>query len=346
MLSEKQVNRIKEHLEKAQNPVFFFDNDPDGLCSFLLLQRFLGKGKGVPIKSFPGLDESYFRKISELNADYVFILDKPVVSEDFFNRVHEVNLPIVWIDHHEVDKEKVPKFVDYYNPMYNEEKTNEPVTALCYQVNNNKDLLWLAVVGCISDKFFPDFYEEFKRKYPDLSNDSEDAFGVLFSSQIGKIVQIFNFALKDRTTNVINMIRFLMEAKSPYDVLNECGKNRSMHKRFEQINSKYQKLLKKAVAVGRNSGRVLFFRFGGDLSISKDLSNELSYLFQDKYIVVAYVKGNYANISARGENIRKAVLKAIDNLENASGGGHKDAVGARVQLEDLEEFRNIIEDNI
>lgn len=32
MLTEKQISEIREHLEKAQNPLFFFDND-DGLCS-------------------------------------------------------------------------------------------------------------------------------------------------------------------------------------------------------------------------------------------------------------------------------------------------------------------------
>jgi single-stranded DNA-specific DHH superfamily exonuclease len=39
MLNDKQIDEIREHLEKAQNPLFFFDNDDDGLCSFLLLQR-------------------------------------------------------------------------------------------------------------------------------------------------------------------------------------------------------------------------------------------------------------------------------------------------------------------
>lgn len=53
MLTNEQINEIREHLENARNPVFFFDNDPDGLCSFLLLQRFIGRGRGVAIKT-PG----------------------------------------------------------------------------------------------------------------------------------------------------------------------------------------------------------------------------------------------------------------------------------------------------
>jgi len=55
MLNEKQINEIRNHLEKAQNPLFFFDNDNDGLTSFLLLQRYIGRGKGVVIRSFPDL---------------------------------------------------------------------------------------------------------------------------------------------------------------------------------------------------------------------------------------------------------------------------------------------------
>ncbi len=65
MLTEKQVLEIKEHLEKAHTPVFFFDTDQDGLCSFLLLQRFIERGKGVPIRSFPGLNAEYFRNVHE-----------------------------------------------------------------------------------------------------------------------------------------------------------------------------------------------------------------------------------------------------------------------------------------
>ena len=330
MLTEAQVLEIREHLEKAQNPLFFFDNDPDGLCSFLILQKYGERGRGIPIRSFPDLEETYFRKILELNPDYVFILDKPTVSRNFFDRVHELNLPIVWIDHHEIDSVNVPDFVNYYNPLYNESKKNEPVTALSYQVNSNEKLIWLAVAGCVADKYFPDFYPMFKKLYSDLAIDSEDAFDIFYNSLIGKIARIFSFALKDRTTNVINMIRFLTKANSPYEVL-------------EQIDFKYQKLLGKAILIGKKLERILFFQYGGDLSISSDLANELSYKFSDKVIVVIYVTGVKANISIRGKSIREKVIGVIENLENATGGGHEDAVGAQIQIEDLETFKGELE---
>ena len=358
MLTKKRVEEIKEHLEKAQNPLFFFDNDNDGLCSFLLLQKYIGRGKGIPIKSFPELTPDYFRKIKELNADYIFILDKPVISKEFFKEVRQINVPIVWIDHHIIDKDNIPDFVNYYNPLFNninelkkefnKSRDGEPTTYLCYQVSQKKEDLWIAVIGCISDKFVPDFYSEFEKDYNDLSFKSENAFDIFYKSKIGKIAKMFSFALKDRTTNVINMLKFLMKAKSPYDVLEENNKNYSIHNRFNQINKKYRALIDKAIA-NKEPGKILFFQYSGDLSISAELSNELSYLFQDKIIVVMYNSGIKVNISVRGKGVRKIVLGAIKNLNEARGGGHENAVGAQVKVEDLEKFKenmtNLIKEN-
>src|SRR3989344_156776 len=343
MLTEEQIEEIREHLERAGNPIFFFDNDPDGLCSFLLLQRYTEKGKGVPIKSFPEMDVSYFRKVEELNGDYIIILDKPIVSKSFLEEARAHNIPIVWIDHHDVQMEEgMPDYVNYYNPLLNEDKSNEPVTYLCYQIINEerkKMDIWLALVGCVSVRFVPDFIDNFKKEYPDLIIDSDDAFDIYYGSRIGKIVRIISFALKDRTTNVINMIRFLLVAKSPYEVLDESTKNFSMHSRFRQIDNKYQRLLKKAEEVEKASKNLLFFQYGGDMSISADLSNELSYRYPKKIVVVVYITGVKANISARGKNVKEPILKSISGLDNASGGGHDDAVGAQIKVEEIEKFR-------
>jgi single-stranded DNA-specific DHH superfamily exonuclease len=337
MLMKKQVTEIKEILNNSGNPLFFFDNDPDGLCSFLLLQKYAKKGKGFPMKSINS-NEVYFRKIREFNPDCIFILDKPVVSEDFFREIREINLPVVWIDHHETDRKSIPEFVRYYNPLLNRKKSNEPVTALCFQINHDANLAWLAVIGCISDRFFPDFYAGFRKKYPDLSANSKEAFDVFYNSQIGKIARMFSFALKDRTTNVVNMMKFLVKADSPYEVLEDSALNHSMHHRFDQIEKKYRKLLEKSVKIAEKSGNVLFFKYGGQLSISADLSNELIYRFPKKTIIVAYVSGSKVNISARGRKVRSKILKSMEGLSNATGGGHEDAAGAQIQARDLEEF--------
>ncbi|MCX6749928.1 MAG: hypothetical protein NTZ83_00555, partial [Candidatus Pacearchaeota archaeon] len=59
-------------------------------------------------------------------------------------------------------------------------------------------------------------------------------------------------------------------------------------------------------------------------------------------ILVVYTKGFKANISGRGKNIREIVLKSIEGLENATGGGHDNAVGAQIRKEDIEQFEKNI----
>jgi single-stranded DNA-specific DHH superfamily exonuclease len=342
MLTETQIIEIKEYLEKAQNPLFFFDNDNDGLTSYLLLRRYLDRGRGVAIKSFPDLNVSYYKKVEELKPDFIFILDKPVVSKEFIERAQKDNLPIVWIDHHQVEK---PDFlgVSYYNPFLND-GTNEPVSYLCYKITNKKDDIWLAVVGNISDCYLPDFYPEFEKNYPDLSRkNAKSAFDLLYNSEIGRIARILDFSLKDTTTNVVNMIKFMAKVSGPMDILEENLKTKQILKRHDEINTKYQMLMKKA---RENAGeKLIYFQYGGSLSLSGNLSNQLIYEFPEKIIVVVYIKGDVANISLRGgKDIRKLTLGAIEGIPGATGGGHKNATGAKMSVSDLPRFQEKVEE--
>ena len=345
MLTEEQMVEIREHLEKAQNPLFFFDNDDDGLTSFLLLQRFIERGKGIAIKSFPSLDVSYCRRIEELKPDYIFILDKPEVSKEFLEKVRVANIPVVWIDHHQVDKPEVEGEVYYYNPYFND-KTNEPVSYLCYNITHKKEDIWLALIGCVSDCYLPDFYEEFLEKYPEYGKKNpSSAFDVLYDSEIGKIARILDFSLKDSTTNVVNMQKLMMKVKGPSDVLEENSKTKQILERYEQINKKYKVLIEKARFTAKE--KLLYFTYGGDYSLSSNIANQLSYDFEGKTIVVVYTKGDVANISIRSKGkALKITQEAIKDIEGATGGGHESATGAKIMTSDLPKFKAKVEEMV
>ncbi len=339
MLSENELSEIREQLNKSQNPLFLFDDDQDGLCSFLILQRGFKKGKGFPIKS-PELNKDYFRKVNELNCDSVFVLDKPKISQDFFEKVRQNNIPLIWIDHHDIDKNEIPDFVSYYNPLFSGKKTNEPVTHICYNIIK-KDL-WLEIIGCISDRYFPEKeYKEFKIKYPDLVIDSINPSKIFYLSEIGKISLILGFGLKDKVTNVIKMMKFLKDVQGPHDIISEENKH-YFKKRFEILRKKYGKLVLEAKKQATES-KLLFFRYGGEISMSAEISNKLSFIFPEKIIVVLYESCGKVNISARGNNVRDIIMKAIESLEGATGGGHEKAVGARIMKEDIEIFKENLE---
>ena len=335
MLTEKQINEIREHLENARNPVFFFDNDPDGLCSFLLLQRFIGRGRGVAIKTPGSLGKSYFKRVEELSADYIFVLDKPAIDPEFIKMAEEKNLTIVHIDHHPPEG----KVKYYYNPWL-VSKTNEPTSETCYRITRRKEDIWIAVAGTISDCFLPDFIKDFEKKYPELiSCKYKSAFDVLYNSDIGKIVMIMSFGLRDKVSNVVSMMKFLMNASNPRDLLEETPKNKSFLHRFNHIYEIYKKLINKIEQTGK--GSTIFFSYSGEMGLNRDLSNEIMYKHPDKIIVLAYTSGGKTNVSLRWTkgDIRTPTLKALEGLEGATGGGHDHALGAQMTADVFPKFK-------
>ena len=66
MFTEKQLTFLREELATAQNPLFFYDDDPDGLSSFLLLYRYKKEGKGVIVKTTPKLGSIFVNKVKEI----------------------------------------------------------------------------------------------------------------------------------------------------------------------------------------------------------------------------------------------------------------------------------------
>ncbi|MEM1535462.1 MAG: DHHA1 domain-containing protein [Candidatus Pacearchaeota archaeon] len=350
----EEIKKIREVLLEVNNPLFFFDNDVDGLAAFLIFYKTFGKGKAVAIKSFPELNPSYARKISELKADCIFILDKPRVAKGFFELVEKLNVRVIWIDHH-IDnlgfsekKTSEEQGWIFFNPtLYG---INRPTTYWAYQIAGKpKALAWIAALGCLADWFIPEFIDDVYKEHQELFEKKpekqelkkpEEVGKLLYETTFGKLILLLNFALKDTTTNIIKLVKFLSSINTPSQILEESKKNRQMHKRARQIFKHYEKLLAKAKKLIKPSQDFVWFQYGGSLSISAELSNALLYAWPNKLIVVAYIKDERARISIRSNvKVRDIVLKALEGLEGASGGGHESALGANVRVEDLPAFK-------
>ncbi len=353
MLTEKQIIEIKEHLEKAQNPMFCYDNDADGFCAFLLLRRFIGRGYGVAIRSYPDFDIQYLKKAEQLKADYIFVLDKPLISDKFVKEADLMQIPIVWLDHHYMKvskfKKEFSKFKNFYfyNPCLNKgkEKSSEPTSYLAYKATEKKEDVWIALMGCISDHYIPEFADEFAKRYSEFwGKEVKKPFDIYYKTEIGRIALGINYGLKDSISHVVQLQNFLISCKSPADVFLEMETNKAFRAKYNEIRKKQEELIKEAKE--SESEKIIYLIYGGDMSISADLANKLSYLYPDKYILVAYKKGIITNISMRGKNVRLILEKILKKLENATGGGHKNAVGARIRTEDLEKFKEGLEQEI
>jgi|TARA_B100001971_G_scaffold149657_1_gene138727 single-stranded DNA-specific DHH superfamily exonuclease len=332
MLTEKQYQQIKEELDNCQNPLFFFDDDPDGLCAFLLLYRYKKEGHGFVVKTHPKLDARSVPKIEQYDADKVFVLDVAKLEQDF---IDECKVPLIWIDHHGPYERHNVK---YFNPRLAKKDENIPTTYMCYKVTQQD--LWIAMLGCVADYYMPDFVDEFKKTYPDLMNNEKLVEEIYFKTKLGKLIKIFSFSLKGKTSGIMKSMKVLTRIESPYEILNqETSKGKFIFQRYEKINTLYDSLLKSAL---KEAGRekLLVFTYADDkMSFTSDLSNELLYKFPKRIIIVGRKKDDDVRMSIRSKNtlIPPILEKSLAGLEGY-GGGHEFACGANVKERDFKEF--------
>ena len=343
MLDKKELMELREVLEGSANPIFYYDNDADGLCSFLLLRRWLGRGYGIAIRGHPGLGKDFAKKAKELGADKVFVLDKPVIQEEFFDEISSYGLEVVIIDHHKDSLDYANKEgVVLYNDFDENGEGNRPVSAICYELVGNKDESWIAMMGCIADHYLPKFVDDFKERFGEYwSSDIKVPFDAYYGSEIGKLAMALNFGLKDSTSNIVKLQKYLSKIRSPSQVLAEVSGNDDFRKKYNFLKGKFEGLISDKSNI-KEVGDVLFFDYSGDVSMSSDIANYLSYKYKDKILVVAYTSQGFVNISIRGKKVRGVLERVLEKVDG-SGGGHEDAVGARIGSKDLIFFKEEFE---
>lgn len=334
-LSKEQIRQIRDHLDSCKNPLFFFDDDQDGVCSFLQFYRYKREGKGIIVKTTPKLGTFFVNKVKEYGPDKIFIMDIAVVEQDFLD---EMKVPVIWIDHHgpfERDN------VKYFNPRASKWEDNHPTSYMCHQVVQQD--LWIAAVGCISDWFLPPFLGDFKKEYPDLIDKPYKGVGdIIYTTKLGLLTRIFAFVLKGKTNEVLKSIKVLTRIKTPYEILNrETAQGKFIYKKYEEANKMYEPLIKDALSTAEKTNeKLVLFKYHDDkTSFTSELSNESIYRHPDKIILVAREKNDEMKCSLRSSKtiLPPLVEKALIGLEGY-GGGHELACGLNIKTRDFEEF--------
>ncbi|MBW3002027.1 DHH family phosphoesterase [Candidatus Woesearchaeota archaeon] len=342
MLNEKEIQQIKDELDTCKRPLFFFHDDQDGLASFLLFYRYVKEGKGQVLKAKPNLTELHAKKVEDYGADKVFVLDIAMVDQEF---IDQAGVPVIWIDHHPVVQRDNVK---YFNPRTKDENLNIPVAYLCYQVVQQD--LWIAMVGCLGDWYVPDFIDEFRKKYPDLLPEKyKTAREILFETKMSILNKVFSFNLKGNTSDVLKCIKVMTRIDSPNEILEQSTpKGKLIYKKYQKINKAYEELKETVLKQKQQKGKVMLFKYTDDkLSLTKDLANELLYMFPDRVIVLGREKSGELRCSIRAMKIdlKPVVEKALMDV-NGYGGGHEHACGAAIKLQDIDKFISNIEKQV
>ncbi len=334
MIPQEELVFFKEKLMSSARPLFFFDDDCDGVSSFIQLYNLVGDGKGVMVKGKPELEEGYYRYVEEYQPDRVFILDKPLVSQDFLDKV---GVEVLWLDHHPVQENKKVK---YFNPLKYDSSDSSPTSYWAYKIAEleGKGKLWLAMLGIVAD-WNLQLKDEFCKSHPELLDCKverpEDA---LFNSELGRLIKIVNFNLKGRTTDSMKSVKVLSRIEDPKEILHqESSKGSFIYKKFKKINDEFESL-KNSVNV-TDDDFLIFTYTDSKFSVTADLANELLYEHPNKIILVGRFNKERVMMSLRSTD-KKLVDVVSSNAErlNGYGGGHDNACGASVPKDYFESF--------
>ncbi|MFH0869686.1 MAG: DHHA1 domain-containing protein [archaeon] len=333
-LTEEQLQRLREAFDSSARPLILFDDDADGLSSFLMVYKHIREGKGIPVKNVKSLGAEMAQKINDYSPDLVVLLDIPVMNQEFFDNVHART---IWLDHHPPQK---CRGVEYYNPRTSNPADNRPTSYWVYRVI--EQYLWIAMAGMIGDWFMPEeeIRQEFLKKYPELmSAEMKRPEVALHESKIGVLARIFFFNLKGKSAEVIKSVKVLTRIREPDEILKETtAGGRFIYKKYQALQQEYEALMK-TVVVDPND-KLLFFLYKSESgSFSAELSNELVYRHPDKVVLVAWEYGGEYKCSMRStkQNLPQLIEKALDEVDGY-GGGHDHAAGACIKTENFSHF--------
>ena len=332
MLTEKQVALLRDELATAKNPLFFYDGDGDGLASFQLLYRLNREGRGYALRTTSKLDIQLLRKVEEWQPDKIFVLDIPLMTQEF---VDACKLPIFWIDHHPVQD---LKNVTYFNPRIKDPDAYIPTSRMCWQISQKKEDLWLATAGCLADWHMPDFIDDFIEAYPSYLAKKYDLPRTVFKEKVGLLVKSLFFLQKGPNSEVRKSMKVLTRVESPDEIFQQTtAQGKFLFKRFDNINSMYDVILKDARKKVTRSRVLLYFYTADKWSFTANLANELIALYPKKYVIIAREKSGEVKCSLRGVDVLGLLQEALIGTQGR-GGGHPPAAGAVIPSDDWKQF--------
>ena len=328
-------------LDGAKRPFFFFDDDPDGLCGFLVLYRRNREGLFYPVKSKPEIVEQYAGTVKRACADVVFVLDVAKMQQEF---IDAVKVPVVWIDHHPVqDRHQVL----HVNPL-REGRPSRPTAALAYDLVGSD--AWIAAIGALNDQYWPEFIEGVRAEYPVLLPKGVDSIeGARFGAPIGVLARVFSFAMKGTTEEMRRSVHALAKIQSPMEILDQSSEHgKIVWSRYVVVNEEFQHLRAQAQKVRPEEGVWVFLYTPGKYSVTRELADEMISKYPEALLILGREKdGEYrcSMRSRKGPPVKPLLEYALKGVRGY-GGGHEQACGACIAVADWGIFMERIRDGL
>lgn len=317
----------KEFLKSVSGKtVVLHHSDADGLCSAAILMRHLDS-RGVETESIisadPVIHTNLFNEIENENPENLILLDLGGEAGPSIRRLSK-KMNVLVIDHHQIFENDFGG-ADFLNPHLFElpDESVAPTSYLVYKTVGNLD--WISAIGVVADrgeKPCSGFLDDVRERY---------------DADFEKLVNLLDSA--DAAKKSKEALQLLLKAEKPEDLLE--------NDRLEQYESLVSLEVRQIIKAHEEEGKwlsddVFFYEISSDFEIKGNISNQLQEIYPDKVIIVGEIEGDSFNLSFRTErkdvDFPKAIKASIEGMEEATGGGHAGAAGAKVPLENKKEF--------
>ncbi len=342
---QNYINQIKLEDRVA----VIYDTDMDGISSGIITVKALKKlGKNVVFHRTrsPGsrtITKDLLDSFEEKEINKIIFTDLGIEGyED--SRVLD-KYSILVLDHHKrhgIINEKILsiKSFDLQDEL---EGYQYCVAKLVYDLfstlTNISDLDWLALAGVIgdmtykpnkgwSDKIFKKYNLEIKENP--------------FDTKIGELVQYITFAAAIGTQEEFNKLsESFMKSKTFNEVLSNLEHLNEVKNEYERIIDEFET---KRELVNED---IYFYQFDSKYYLNSPVCSRLSNEFYPKETIICMQeKDGQINVSARRQDgkydLGKMLFEVTKKFESGLGGGHPVAAGAKIQLKDVNKFKEEI----
>ncbi len=325
----KQAREFLERVNDKDNAMIFTHTDMDGFAAGILLQDYLiSKGAKTDVRIINyGVTRISDTPLGGFNKIFITDLAPDMIWEDL-NGLKDKE--IFYTDHHKEDKDKpIPDFVFEFRTL---SQGYIPSTRTVYELTEkeNKDKLWLAIAGTVSD---------FAEKYPENNEFLQNAYKRLgiTHEELLKYLFKFNFALIGSP--------YLEQTFAEISKMKSLDEVAKLAKYYEPLEKDIERLRKDYIKNRELFGKVIYYNLETDYpGVKSALINEVSGKEKESVLVFATKKGSdLVSLSARNQsrkyNCITVLKEGIRGLEDSKAGGHEAAAGAQIRAEDLDKFK-------
>jgi single-stranded DNA-specific DHH superfamily exonuclease len=348
--TKEQIERVRDWSGMAGRKLVFYHNDPDGISSAAL---WMGAFPGFePVaREGPIMKPEFVRWVGDQDPDVLVFLDLPVDQEWkklAWLQKHYPDAKIIIIDHHIPDKDMNSARTVHVNNKFIARHKNKylPAAFLVYETlelldddavsSRLEQVKWVAGAGIIGDygqKDCAGFFKGIRGKMKSMGSASD-----LMSAAV---------TLKGRK-GAARILKILLRIGAKPGGMEEFNGRKMLNlwKRYvdAEVDKTLERYRKEREVFAK--ARAAFFRINSKLNIVSVISTLLSSKSPDRTIIIYKQSANgmwkaSGRLQSGRLDLGTTFKKAVKNI--GTGGGHKQAAGARVNDWDVFKKRVLTE---